>query len=363
MKKAIFIIIICAIGTTKSLDIPLDLQRKIDSISDEIRIVYSSNNACLKKNPEQNFKKLLLFHVGPIHTYIITQATNFIPCLSDFYDELTQLLENNAGIESSCCTLYLQAAQNALFSTLDQAIVQNWNHPQLIDFIHHVTNISTIIYKQNQLLFAGVCSDLKVLSPVDSENSEVRQTRTIPKSFKLPSHPKNSSGSYPRLRLKELLTQHNLTVAQLADRCGLSRAAIYLFQNGTLGYTYFTLQKLSNAFEVPIKDLFVHPEEFVDNFGLDPRIQKILQAKNWTIYQLSAQSGLSCSYICNIKNVQNCSTSSLNKIACALGVTPQELCTSSNGYSLDLDQQEQDDGVDRFFNENSDAYILDDLFL
>lgn len=63
------------------------------------------------------------------------------------------------------------------------------------------------------------------------------------------------------LRLREILKERNLTVAQFADMSGMSQSNISNYMNGNISPTLDTLYKLSNALGVEITELFKKKEE------------------------------------------------------------------------------------------------------
>lgn len=63
------------------------------------------------------------------------------------------------------------------------------------------------------------------------------------------------------LRLRELLKERNLTVAQFAEMSGLSQSNISNYMNGNISPTLETLYKISNALGIEITELFRKKEE------------------------------------------------------------------------------------------------------
>ena len=63
------------------------------------------------------------------------------------------------------------------------------------------------------------------------------------------------------LRLREILKERNLTVAQFAEMSGMSQSNISNYMNGNISPTLETLYKISNALDIEITELFRKKEE------------------------------------------------------------------------------------------------------
>lgn len=63
------------------------------------------------------------------------------------------------------------------------------------------------------------------------------------------------------LRLREILKERDLTVAQFAEMSGMSQSNISNYMNGNISPTLETLYKISNALNIEITELFKKKEE------------------------------------------------------------------------------------------------------
>ncbi len=63
------------------------------------------------------------------------------------------------------------------------------------------------------------------------------------------------------LRLREILKERNLTVAQFAEMSGMSQSNISNYMNGNISPTLDTLHKIANALDIEITELFKKKEE------------------------------------------------------------------------------------------------------
>lgn len=62
-------------------------------------------------------------------------------------------------------------------------------------------------------------------------------------------------------RVKALRGSRKLTLAELSEKCGVSRASLSKIERGEMSPTYETLRKLANGLEVALTTLVVAPEE------------------------------------------------------------------------------------------------------
>lgn len=56
------------------------------------------------------------------------------------------------------------------------------------------------------------------------------------------------------LRLREILKERNLTVAQFAEMSGMSQSNISNYMNGNISPTLDTLHKIANALDIEITE-------------------------------------------------------------------------------------------------------------
>lgn len=63
------------------------------------------------------------------------------------------------------------------------------------------------------------------------------------------------------LRLREILKERGLTVAQFSEMSGISQSNISNYMNGNISPTLETLYKISNALDIDITELFKKKEE------------------------------------------------------------------------------------------------------
>lgn len=63
------------------------------------------------------------------------------------------------------------------------------------------------------------------------------------------------------LRLREILKERNLTIAQFAEISGMSQSNISNYMNGNISPTLETLYKISHALDIEITELFKKKEE------------------------------------------------------------------------------------------------------
>lgn len=63
------------------------------------------------------------------------------------------------------------------------------------------------------------------------------------------------------LRLREILKERELTVAQFAEMSGMSQSNISNYMNGNISPTLDTLYRIANSLEIEITELFEKKEE------------------------------------------------------------------------------------------------------
>jgi len=64
------------------------------------------------------------------------------------------------------------------------------------------------------------------------------------------------SGSSTNTRLKKLRKERKLTQKQLADQAQVSQSAVCYIENGERSPTLYTLERLAEALEVELHELF-----------------------------------------------------------------------------------------------------------
>ncbi|WGU68285.1 helix-turn-helix transcriptional regulator [Capnocytophaga canimorsus] len=83
-------------------------------------------------------------------------------------------------------------------------------------------------------------------------------------------------------RIKEILKEKNMTMAELSEKLGIHR--VTLSQNLTRNPTVDTLQKIADALEVPLASLFTNKHSdmtgFVEYKGIVYKINSFEDLKN-----------------------------------------------------------------------------------
>lgn len=325
MTRLILAAIFCSICSLQAVNIPFELYQKIEYISQQIEINLVSQHGSVEANIDQQNRNLFLLYVQPLHFYILTQSTQFIPVFSEFYAELVQALENYHHLEYSAVISHIIRVQNRLLFVLEKIIWENCNDSQLDKLIEHIAHLYTIIYQQNHLI-------LQHSTPVDSTIESLNTASENP--------------PIPVLRIEELLQANNWTLTQLAKKVNLSLSFVGNLKKGKRGYSIGTLQRLAAAFDINIKDLFVPSSNIAalrnstfshhkSNTRIDHgqqqtlRVEELLNAKQWTTYQLAEKTGLSRENICRIKKGKYCCTATLQKLAIAFNIQVEDLFTNN----------------------------------
>jgi len=80
-------------------------------------------------------------------------------------------------------------------------------------------------------------------------------------------------------RIKELLREKKCSITELADKIGIQRETLSRIINGA-STSSDTLQKIADALEVPISELFEHPKQdgvagFIEHNGVIYKISSV----------------------------------------------------------------------------------------
>lgn len=130
-------------------------------------------------------------------------------------------------------------------------------------------------------------------------------------------------------KIKEIRKSLNINQNELAIKSGLSKNAIWNYENGKRIPTLDTLKKIAVALDVPMFAL-------IDNYtvnrdmNIGERIKELRKSKDLTQKQLGDKIGVTAATITKYENNQlSINTDTLSKIAIAFGVTVSEILGES----------------------------------
>lgn len=67
-----------------------------------------------------------------------------------------------------------------------------------------------------------------------------------------------------KLRVKEICKGKKITLFSVAEKIGVSKPSISNIANGKIKPSFDTIEKLANALDVPVWQLFASPEEVIN---------------------------------------------------------------------------------------------------
>lgn len=127
--------------------------------------------------------------------------------------------------------------------------------------------------------------------------------------------------------LTYLRKRENLSQQELAEKTGLTRSAIGMYETGKREPDFETLEKIADFFNVNMDTLLGKSSAFMLNISVGSRIRAAREAKNMTQEELGAACGITKQSIFKYESgiITNIPLDRLEKIASALDVTPAYL--------------------------------------
>ncbi|MGB9812902.1 MAG: helix-turn-helix domain-containing protein [Thermovenabulum sp.] len=149
--------------------------------------------------------------------------------------------------------------------------------------------------------------------------------------------------------IRQLRKNRKISLKELAEKTGLSVSYLSEIETGKKQPSLEVIQKLADALNVSKEAFFQKDNDDVSlekPLSIGEKLNLLRQKKNLSLEKLAELAGISASYLCQIeKGIVLPSISTLNNLAKALGVEPQQIFASNANIGFKLKKLRTERGL------------------